>query len=581
MSSKEGNMTMGTDGSTIDGMSIHRIDKLIERLKSFSYHPKPARRVYIPKKGNSKKLRPLGIPSVDDKMVQYVVKYILEAIYENHFSKSSHGFRPHRSCHTALREVKREFRGVKWFIEGDIKGFFDNIDHHILVGILRRKIKDENFLGLIWKFLKAGYAEDWRYYPTYSGTPQGGIISPILANIYLNELDDFVKSLQEEFNIGEKRDRTRNQGYRRLELQITRLNRKLRPIWPSMSKEEKEAALAKIEEIKREKLQLPYYIPYDTRYKRLKYVRYADDFLIGITGSKEDAKAIKEKIRLFLMEKLNLELSEEKTLITYSKDKARFLAYDIVVTRDFSVSRDKLGRPKRLFNNAVKMYIPYETWRDKLLKLGAMKIRYGADHKEIWKPWYRPHLSHLDDLEILSMYNAEIRGFHNYFRFADNSTVLQKFRYIMEYSMYKTFANKYKSSVGKIKRKYCVGGIFTIKYKVKKGESKQTLYHESFAKQDILKAVSLPDVDKIPNTFFVFNGSKLMDRLKAEKCELCGKEHVPLEMHHVKKLKNLKGKSDWEILMIAKKRKTLAVCQECHIKINLQQRQVKARAKIS
>lgn len=579
MAPKEGNMTAGTDGCTIDGMSINRIDKLIEQLKSFSYQPKPVRRTYIPKKGNTEKVRPLGIPSTDDKMVQYVIKYILEAIYENQFSDSSHGFRPNRSCHTALKQIKAEFKGVKWFVEGDIKGFFDNIDHHKLVNILRRKITDEHFIGLIWKFLKAGYAEEWRNYPTYSGTPQGGIISPILANIYLNELDTYMNDFQNQFNIGEKRDRTRNQDYRRLELRLTRLNRKLKPLWPTMSQEERKANLVNIKEIRQDKLKLPYYIPQDTGYKRLKYVRYADDFLIGITGSKSDAMDIKEKLKAFLSEKLSLELSDEKTLITFSNDKARFLAHDIVITRDFAVSRDKLGRLKRSFTHCVRMYLPFEIWRDKLLSLKAMKINYGTGNKEVWKSWHRPHLSHLDDLEILSKYNAEIRGYHNYYRFADNSTVLQKFYYIMEYSMYKTFANKYKSNVGKIKDKYCINGIFTIKYKVKKGENQQSLYHESFAKQDILKTVALPNADAIPNTFFVFNGSSLIDRLKAEYCELCGKEDVPLEMHHVKKLKNLKGKTDWEILMIAKRRKTLALCLDCHCKINLQQRQVKAKTK--
>ena len=182
---KEGNMTRGTDGKTIDGMSAMRIDRLIASLKDYSYHPNPARRSYIEKNNDPKKKRPLGIPSFDDKLVQEVLRMLLESIYEDTFSTHSHGFRPNRSCHTALVEVKKQFTGTKWFIEGDIRGCFDNIDHAVLVGLLRRRIRDEHFLGLIWKFLKAGYIEDWVYHNTFSGTPQGSIISPILANVYL------------------------------------------------------------------------------------------------------------------------------------------------------------------------------------------------------------------------------------------------------------------------------------------------------------------------------------------------------------------------------------------------------------
>ena len=151
---KPGNMTAGSDGKTIDGMSMKRIEALIQKLKDFSYQPKPARRTYIPKANG--KTRPLGIPSFDDKLVQEVVRMILESIYEPTFHVTSHGFRPKRSCHTALQYIKRNYTGVKWFVEGDIKGCFDNIDHHVLVQILRRRIADEHFIGLIWKFLKAG-----------------------------------------------------------------------------------------------------------------------------------------------------------------------------------------------------------------------------------------------------------------------------------------------------------------------------------------------------------------------------------------------------------------------------------------
>ena len=170
---KPGNMTAGTDGKTIDGMGMARINALIEKMRDFSYQPNPARRTYIPKSNG--KMRPLGIPSFDDKLIQEVVRLILESIYEPTFSDYSHGFRINRSCHTALKYVQKYFTGTKWFVEGDIKGCFDNVDHHVLIAILRKRIADEYFIGLLWKFLKAGYMEDWNYHNTYSGTPQGSL----------------------------------------------------------------------------------------------------------------------------------------------------------------------------------------------------------------------------------------------------------------------------------------------------------------------------------------------------------------------------------------------------------------------
>ena len=195
---KQGNMTEGTDGKTIDGMSIKCIENLIASLKDESYQPKPSRRTYIPKKNG--KMRPLGIPATEDKLLQEVVKMVLEAIYEESFEYTSHGFRPKRSCHTALKQIEKSFCGVKWYIEGDIKGFFDNINHDVMIGILEERINEARFIRLIRKFLNAGYIEDWEYFHTYNGTPQGGIISPVLANIYLDKLDKYMAEYAAKFD---------------------------------------------------------------------------------------------------------------------------------------------------------------------------------------------------------------------------------------------------------------------------------------------------------------------------------------------------------------------------------------------
>jgi len=283
---KQGNMTAGADGKTIDGMGMKRIESLILKLRDFSYQPKPARRTYIPKANG--KMRPLGIPSFDDKLVQEVVRLILESIYEPTFCDTSHGFRPKRSCHTALQYVKRNYTGVKWFVEGDIKGCFDNVDHHVLIQILRRRIKDEHFIGLIWKFLKAGYMEDWVYHNTYSGTPQGSLISPILANIYLNELDLFMADYAKSFNRGSKR--RINPAYKK-PLDVRRGKQEwLKRNEHRINEEQRKEVLTQIKKINQYLKTIPYGDPMDEEYKRIVYVRYADDFLIGVIGSKADAE---------------------------------------------------------------------------------------------------------------------------------------------------------------------------------------------------------------------------------------------------------------------------------------------------
>lgn len=267
----EGNMTKGTDGETIDGMSLNRIDDIIAKMRDESYQPKPSRRTYIMKKDGKRK-RPLGIPAFIDKLVQEVIRMILEAIYEGSFENCSHGFRPDRSCHTALDQIQTRFTGVKWFIEGDIKGFFDNIHHDILIDILKERISDERFIRLIRKFLNAGYIEDWVYHKTYSGTPQGGIISPILANIYLNKLDKYMQEYILKFNKG--KDRKRNPKYRKLEVKRKNLVDKLKK---ADTKVDKDSILKEIRQVEMERRDVPYSLPMDDSYKRMQYVRYADD----------------------------------------------------------------------------------------------------------------------------------------------------------------------------------------------------------------------------------------------------------------------------------------------------------------
>ena len=552
IASNGGSTTKGSDGRSIDEMSLARIETLIASLKDESYQPHPSRRVHIPKKNG--KMRPLGIPAFEDKLVQEVVRMILEAIYEGHFETTSHGFRPKRSCHTALLHIQKTFNGAKWFIEGDIKGFFDNIDHDVLVQILRERISDDRFIRLIRKFLKAGYVEDWTFHNTYSGTPQGGIVSPILANIYLDKLDKYVKEYIRHFDKGTKRRPGKESND--LANERKRTVRKLKKVKDGT---EKAALVARLKAIEQERAAFPNGDEMDESYRRLKYIRYADDFILGVIGSKEDARRIKEDIKSFLSESLALELSEEKTLITHTGKSAKFLGYEITVTRNNHQRRDVQGRLRRTYGKRVRLNVSMATLRDKLLEYGAMEIKL-RNGKEIWKPKCRSGLIFNDDLEILDRYNRETVGFCNYYLIANNCVVLHNFRYIMEYSMYKTFAGKYRSTVRKINKKYRLNKLFTVKYEQKGVIKSRTFYKTSFKRRTTafngscdIEPYSIADVSR----------TNLTDRLKAEKCELCGATGK-LIMHHVRNLKDLKGKESWKRLMSARKRKTIALCPSCH-----------------
>lgn len=506
-----GNMTAGTDGKTIDGMGIKRINALIEKVRDFSYKPHPARRTYIPKANG--KMRPLGIPSFDDKLIQEVVRLMLESIYEPTFSDQSHGFRMGRSCHTALKYVQKYFTGTKWFVEGDIKGCFDNVDHHVLMHILRKRIADEHFIGLLWKFLKAGYMEDWNYHNTYSGTPQGSIISPILANIYMNELDNYMQEYANRFNCGERRKI--NPAFKK-KLDICRgKEQRLKRNAAKMSDEEKERLTAEIKELRRSLRSMPYSDQMDENYKRVFYVRYADDFLIGVIGSKADAEQIKKDVGSFIHENLHLEMSEEKTLITHGHNFAKFLGYEITVSKDGFNKKTKTGFTRRVNNGKILLYVPHDKWLKRLLTYDALKIKYDKQHdnKEVWEPVRRSCLLHLDDLEILNQYNAEIRGLYNYYRLANNVSVLNNFYYVMRYSMLKTFAGKYRTRISRIIRKYRKGKDFAVEYLQKNGKVGQTLFYNKGFCRDTKVGRENPDI--VARAVENYGSNSFIKRLKA------------------------------------------------------------------
>ena len=550
---KQGNMTPGTDGKTIDEMSLERIERLIVSLKDESYQPHPARRVYIPKKNGKK--RPLGIPSFEDKLVQEVVRLLLEAIYEGHFEGTSHGFRPHRSCHTALGMIQKSFAGAKWFIEGDIKGFFDNIDHNVLISILRERISDERFLRLIRKFLNAGYVEDWKYNKTYSGTPQGGIISPILANIYLDKFDMYIKEYAAKFRKGDRR--SINPEYWRLNNKKNWLKQKLQK---TSDEQIRKSYLYEIAQLSKQMLSTPHKDAMDADFRRLQYVRYADDFLISVIGSKSECETIKADITQFMREQLKLELSDEKTLITHAQDKAKFLGYEIFIRKSDAVKRNKDGVLKRDFNGAVVLTLNSAVIQKKLTEYNALEVR-NIDGKDIWWSKPRRYMTPMKPEDILAQYNAETRGLYNYYSLAANvSKECASFAFIMKMSMFKTLGWKLNTSARKVRQKYQKDKDFVIPYNDAKGKQKyRVFYNEGFKKRNAQFDV---DYDKLPQTMYVPYPS-LVERLKDGRCELCGKEGKVV-MHHVRTLTKLKGNNEWEKLMLKRHRKTLVVCEDCN-----------------
>jgi group II intron reverse transcriptase/maturase len=542
-----GSMAPGATTETVDGMSLEKIRTIIEAVRYERYRWTPARRIYIEKKNSTKK-RPLGIPTWSDKLLQEVIRLILEAYFEPQFNNHSHGFRPKRGCHTALREIHRTWTGTTWFIEGDISQCFDKLDHMVLMSILRENIQDNRFLRLIESLLKVGYLEEWVYTTTYSGTPQGGVISPILANIYLDRLDRYVENtLLPEYNRGTRRKQ--NVEYNRLN--VAAWNRK---------------RMGRLEEAKamRKRLkQLPVLDPNDADYRRLRYVRYADDFLLGFTGPRHEAEEIKQKLRPFL-ESINLELSEAKTSITNGRNgTARFLGYEICVIHN-DVYR---GGPKqgRYINGKIGLKVPRE--------VVLAKCQKYMQHN---KPVHRTELSNNSEYDIVVQFQQEYRGIVEYYKLAYNrSTQLSRLRWIMEIALTKTLAHKLQISVPRVYRRYETmiqtpdGARKVLEVKVPREGKRPLIARWGGISLKWQKTGILNDQQVRPYA----GRNELIQRLLADRCEICGSQEK-VEVHHIRHLKDLqkpgrKEKPFWLRLMAARRRKTLIVCQNCHREIHI------------
>ena len=530
----EGALTPGTDPTdTVDGMSIRKIESIIASLEAGTYQWKPTRRTYIPKKNG--KPRPLGVPNWSDKLLQEVIRGVLTAYYEPQFSEASHGFRPGRGCHTTLQNIAHTWHGTKWFIEGDIRGCFDEIDHDKLLRIIGESIKDQRLLKLLREMLEAGYLEGWRYHQTYSGTPQGGIISPLLANIFMNELDKYVEEkLLPQYTKGEKR--RRNPAYERLT--------------GAMVRAKEQGDVERYKALEKQRKQLPSVDANDPNYRRLKYVRYADDFLLGFIGPKSEALEIKRKIGIFL-ETLGLRMSEKKTLITHATTgRARFLGYDIYIAK---------SNERRAVNGMPRLSVPREIAKD-------WKTRYMRKGK----PGHRPELADHSDYGIVMTYNLEFQGLVNYYALAhDVARKLYPVKWVYMQSLVKTLANKHKRKVCWVYRRYyrkSPQGVMAIMAEAPRNDRKpmtawfgaQPIRHKKWAAVNDAKVQLLT------------RRNDVVKRLLAEKCELCDSTEQ-IEVHHIRKLSRLKRRyrgrtapPEWVVRMIGLRRKTLVICAECH-----------------
>jgi group II intron reverse transcriptase/maturase len=551
----KGSMTPGMTADTVDGMNLERIRLIIDSIRHEQYRWTPVKRVYIQKKNGKK--RPLGMPTWSDKLVQEVMRLILEAYYEPQFSRHSHGFRPNRGCATALKAIERPWTGTKWFIEGDIKGCFDNIDHKVLLTIIAEKIQDNRFMQFLSYMLKAGYAEDWKYHPTLSGTPQGGIISPILSNIYLDKLDRFVEDkLLPTYNRGKRRRENPTYGDIRIALR----------------KAKREGDTDRIRSLIKQRRTMPSLTMDDPDYRRLRYVRYADDFILGFAGPKAEAQEIKEKLQKYLQDNLKLELSTEKTLITHAKSKAaRFLGYDIQIRHDSDRIDD---RGRRSVTEHIELRVP----RDVVEANVAKRTAKG-------KPIHRTELMDCSDYYIVRRYQDEYRGVVNYYLMTRNVRELAKYHVVMQTSLLRTLAAKHKTTTTKLAAKLKAttetphGPMTVLRVEVPRGDRKPLVAEFGGIP---LRKQEVTELHDRPYSVWA-SRSELVTRLLKQKCEMCGRTDVELadlgiklgrlEVHHIRKLAHLQPKGrrelpEWKKRMTAMRRKTLIVCVECHDNIH-------------
>lgn len=560
--SNSGNMVRGSDKEILDGIDLEWFRKTKQLLIWEAWNPKPSRRVYIPKANG--KMRPLGISSPRDKIIQQAMKMVLECVLEPHFSQYSHGFRPGRGCHTALKEI-RQWKGVTWFVEGDIKSFFDNIDHHALEELLNEYFQDKRLINLYWKFVKAGYVE-WdskktTYVNTDMGVPQGGIISPLLSNLILNKLDSYmeniIKTLEKKNSM--IKPYLKSPKYNNITMKLDRLKKKI--ITCKESDTEVRTQKIRYKKLIRERRKLKSLIP-NPEYIRMKYVRYADDWLIGIWGNKRTAQNIKENIAE-LLSSLKLELSFEKTLITNAReDRAKFLGTYIkrsASNRSTQYMKNTKGLNKRAPSGNIWMSAPIQGIVKKLEEKGFL-IRKGFR----WNPKSITKFTILPISDIILRYNSIVNGIANYYSFVDNRRFLAKIAWILKESLRKTISRKLEINKAEFNSRF--GKTISI-----------NTYNKQKQKNNIIK---FAEIDYTRRPMLFLGKAKFNDPLSSLTykistlnsfdlaCSSCGSTDK-IEMHHLKHIKTINTNLSSFDKMLAKiNRKQVPLCRKCHLEVH-------------
>jgi retron-type reverse transcriptase len=545
--SNKGAMTPGPDAETADGMTMGKIERIIDALRHERYRFKPVRRHYIPRRTGSS-----GRLVCHRGRISYSAKSYA-CCWRRTMSRSSPSTRmvtaPPAAVTPRCVMWQSDGRRQPGIIEGDISRCFDELDHSVTLQTLGEKIDDNRFLRLIGQMLRAGYLEDWVWNATLSGAPQGGVLSPCLSNIYLDRLDKFVETvLLPEYTRGVHR--STNPEYKRISSAIRRAR--------------KRGDHAAARALQKQQRSIPTTDLQDPEYRRLRYVRYADDILLGFTGPKAEAEEIKRRLAQFLREDLKLELSETKTLITHARTSAtRFLGYEITVGHD----NQRLTAGRRTANGPVQLHVPADVIKAKC-----------AQHMRGGKPARRPGLMNEQDHAIISRYGAEYRGIVQYYLLAGDVFRLNRLHWVMLTSLLKTLAGKHDSSVSKMARKYAAtietphGPRKCMQVRIERDEGRRPLV-ATFGGIPLRRQKNAVLIDRQP-VREPARGSELIRRLQAGRCELC-EQTAKVQVHQIRNLAALnrpgQPQLEWMQAMAKRRRKTLIVCATCHAKIHHEQ----------
>lgn len=584
LSLSPGSMTKGGEGGTIDGTSLVSLDKLREQVCKGGWNWGLTRRVYIPKPKGGR--RPLGIPPFHDRMVQQVLNTILETLYEPIFSANSHGFRPGRSQHTSLKQIRRDFRGTVWYIEGDISKCFDTIDHNVLMDLLRLRIRDHRFLELIQAGLKTNILlKDKKVEKTLVGTPQGGVVSPLLSNVVLHQLDLFLARLKGIIDRGVERKKSK--------LYDTLASRRYR----AKKRGDKKLATMLLKMSRR----VGYGDSMDPNFRRLNFTRYADDFLIGIVGPRQLAEKVRKLVGDFLRIRLKLGLNVEKTLITRAKGgNIPFLGYLI----NHSPPVRHVSTRSNIFRGSRK--IPVMRGGSIRLLVNVEKLIFSLSEKgfcdKSGAP--KPNFRYFQEPQSYTVNRVAsiLRGISNYYHLSEaKRKVMSRITYIITHSIAMMFAAKFKlksrarvfqragADLSKLIKppggKTPIGGT-DEKYEKWAESVGGNLYphpQKALGKIPFVKSgdIPAPDLAPLPRDYSFTKGYVAMKdplitlagrgirgrTLLQGACSVCGSTR-DVEMHHVRKLADLKGRSYVELSMIASQRKQIPLCRVHHYDIH-------------